>query len=82
MKLKEQSGKVESCQEDLWNETQLKGPQRQKYIQKHNTKEWASSVGLCQKQTATSPPCDGETAGTAIDANQLTLHWNFYLSLP
>ena len=26
----EQSEKTESCQENLWNETQLKGPQRKK----------------------------------------------------
>ena len=26
IRLEEQSEKVESCQENLWNETQLKGP--------------------------------------------------------
>ena len=43
----EQSEKTESCRENLWNEIQLKGPERQKWIQEQNKKEWASSVGLC-----------------------------------
>ena len=46
----EQSERVESCRENLWNEIQLKGPKRQKQTQEQNKKEWASLVGLCQKQ--------------------------------
>ena len=44
----EQSEKAESCRENLWNEVQLKGPQRQKKTQEQNKKEGASSVGLCK----------------------------------
>ena len=40
----EQSKKAESCKENLWNEMQLKGPQRQIDIQEQNKKEWASSL--------------------------------------
>ena len=40
----EQIGKAEICREKLWNETELKGPQRQKQTQEQNEKEWASSV--------------------------------------
>ena len=43
----EQSEKVESCRESLWNEIQLKGPSRQKQTQEQNKKEWARSAGLC-----------------------------------
>ena len=46
---KEQSGKAESCQKNLWNEIQLKGPHGQKQTQRLNKKEWASLVGLCQR---------------------------------
>ena len=42
----EQSGKAESCRENLWNEIRLKGPYRQKQTLERNKKEWASSVGL------------------------------------
>ena len=49
IKLEEQSEKAESCRENLCNEIQLKGPQRQKHTQEQNKKEWASSVGLCQR---------------------------------
>ena len=45
IRLEELSEKVESCQENLWNEIQLKGPQRQKQTQEQNKKEWASSAG-------------------------------------
>ena len=51
----EQSEKVESCQENLWNEIQLKGPQRQKQTQEQNKKEWASWVSLYQKQKPQHP---------------------------
>ena len=34
----EQIGKAESCREKLWNETELKGPQRQKQTQEQNKK--------------------------------------------
>ena len=44
----EQSKKMESRRENLWNEIQLKGPYRQKQTQEQNQKEWASSVSLCQ----------------------------------
>ena len=37
----QQSEKTESGRENLWNEIQLKGPQRQKQTQKQNKKEWA-----------------------------------------
>ena len=43
----EQSEKAKSCQENLRNEIQLKGPQRQKQTQEQNTQEWASSAGSC-----------------------------------
>ena len=33
LRLEEQSEKAESCQENLWNEIQLKGPQRQTQTQ-------------------------------------------------
>ena len=39
LRLEEQSEKAESCQENLWNEIQLKGPQRQKQTQEQNKKE-------------------------------------------
>ena len=48
LRLEEQSEKGESCQENVWNEIQLKGPYRHKQTQEQNKKEWASSVGLCQ----------------------------------
>ena len=48
IKLEEQSEKTKSCQENLWNEIQLKGTQRQKQTQEQNKKEWASSISLCQ----------------------------------
>ena len=41
-RLEEQSEKTESCRENLWNEIQLKGPQRQKQTQEQNKKECAS----------------------------------------
>ena len=40
----EWSEKPKSCRENLWNKIQLKGPQRHKYTQKENKKEWSSSV--------------------------------------
>ena len=46
---------MESCQENLWNEIQLKGPQRQKQTQEQNKKEWASLVSLYQKQKPQHP---------------------------
>ena len=65
MRPEEQSEKTESCRENLWNEIQLKGPQRQKQTQEQNKKEWASLVGLCQShKPQTSPPREGEPAGT------------------
>ena len=45
----EQREKTESCRENLWNEIQLKGPKQQKQTQEQNKKEWANSVGLCQR---------------------------------
>ena len=42
----EKSEKAESCRENLWNEIQLKGPQRQKQKQEQKKKDWSSSVGL------------------------------------
>ena len=60
----EQSEKAESCRGNLWNEIQLKGPYRQKQTQEQNQKEWASWVGLCQRQTATSPPRQGDPLGS------------------
>ena len=52
----EESEKAENCREDLWNEIQLKGPERQKQTQEQNKKKRASSV---------APPREGEPAGTA-----------------
>ena len=60
----EQSERADNCRENLWNEIQLKGPQRQKKTQEQNKKECASSVGSFQKQTATSPTREGEPSGT------------------
>ena len=58
----ERSEKRESCRENLWNEMQLKGPQRQKQAQEENKKEWTSSAGLCQKHTFCGiPRSPGET---------------------
>ena len=51
----EQSEKVQSCRENLWNEMQLKGPYRQKRTQEQNKKEWASLVDLCQKHKPQHP---------------------------
>ena len=45
LRLEEQSEKADSCQENLWNEIQLKGPQDR--TQEQNKKEWASLVALC-----------------------------------
>ena len=45
----EKGEKAESCQENLWNKIQLKGPSRQKQTQEQNKKKWASLVGLCQR---------------------------------
>ena len=39
MRLKEQSQKAVICRENLWNEIQLKGPQRQKQTQQQIKKE-------------------------------------------
>ena len=36
-RLEEQSQKMESFKENLWNEIQLKGPQRQKYTLEQNS---------------------------------------------
>ena len=52
---KEQSKKAEICGEELRNKIQLKGPKRQKQTQEQNTKEWVSSVGLCQKHKPQHP---------------------------
>ena len=51
----EQSEKVESCQEDLQNEIQLNGPERQRQTQEQNQKEWASLGGLCQRHKPQHP---------------------------
>ena len=51
----EQSEKAESCRDNLWNEIQLIGPWTQKLTQEQNKKEWASSVGLCQKYKLQHP---------------------------
>ena len=48
IKPEEQSEKSECCRENLRNEIQLEGLERQKQIQEQNEKEWASSAGLCQ----------------------------------
>ena len=46
---KKQSEKTESCEENVGNVIQSKGPQRQKQTtKKQNKTEWAGSVGLCQ----------------------------------
>ena len=45
----EQSETAGNCRENLWNEIQSKGLLRQKQTQEQNKKEWASSVGLCQR---------------------------------
>ena len=49
MRPDEQSEKTESCRENLWNEIQLKGPQRQEQTQEQNKRKWARSVDLCQR---------------------------------
>ena len=41
----EQSEKAANCRQNLRNERQLKGPQRQRQTQEQNKREWASSVG-------------------------------------
>ena len=55
VRLEEQSEKTESCGENLWNEIQLKGPQRQKQTREQSKKEWASSVGLREKRKPQHP---------------------------
>ena len=45
----EQSEKAESNLESLWNEIQLKGPQREKQTEEENKKEWEGSVGFMLK---------------------------------
>ena len=53
---KEQNDKAGSCcWENLWNEIQSKGPSRQTQIQEQNKKEWAGSVGLCQRHKPQHP---------------------------
>ena len=42
IRLVEQSEKIVSCKENLWNEIQLKRPQRQKYKQEQNKKKKAA----------------------------------------
>ena len=49
IRLEQLSEKAESCPENLWNEIQLKVPQRQKQTQEQIKKEWASLAGLCQR---------------------------------
>ena len=66
----EQSEKTESFWENLWNEIQLKGPQRQKQTQGWNKKEWASSVGLCPRH---KPQRDGEPLGTLGGGDRLLM---------
>ena len=44
----EPSEETYSYRENLWNEIQLKVPERQEQTQEQNKKEWAISVGLCQ----------------------------------
>ena len=63
----EQSEKAENCQENVWNETQLKGPLRQKQTQEENKKR-VGKLGwfMSKTKTATSPPREGEPAGTYL----------------
>ena len=42
----EQSEKAESCLENLWNEIQLKGPERQKQKQERNKKKRSGQARL------------------------------------
>ena len=51
----EQSERAGSWWENLWNEIQLKVPQKQKHTQGQSKKEWASSVGLRQKHKLQHP---------------------------
>ena len=62
----EQSEKAGSCRENLWNEIQLKGPKRQKTTQEQNKKKRSRQARLAyvKRITATSPPREGEPAGT------------------
>ena len=46
---------MESSRENLWNEIQLKGPQRQKKSQEQTKKGWASSVGLIKNHKPQHP---------------------------
>ena len=55
IRLEEQSEKAQSCWENLWNEIQLKGQERQKKTQEQNKKEWASLVDSCQKHKSQHP---------------------------
>ena len=55
MRPEEQSDKAKSTRENVWDEIQLKGPQRQKQTQEQNKKEWASSVGLYYKHKPQHP---------------------------
>ena len=57
----EQSEKMESYREDLWNEIHLKGPQKQKETQEQN-KEWASAQLVYVKGVNLNIPTAGRQA--------------------
>ena len=60
----------------------MKGPYRQKKTQEQNKKEWASSVGLCQRTyTATSPPREGQPTGTLRAARDFSPRVHFQCRL-
>ena len=71
----EQSEKAESCRENLWNEIYLNGL-RDRNRHKNRAKG-AGKLGLfmSRTQTLTSPPREGEPAGTdKVGADVVLLH--------
>ena len=52
----EQSERVESCRENLWNEIQLKGPKRQKQTQEQNNKKKVGKLGWFMSKTNRNIP--------------------------
>ena len=54
-RLEEQSEKVESCQENLWNEIRWKGHKNRNRHKKRMKRSGQSSVGLCQRQKPQHP---------------------------
>ena len=64
IRLEKQSERAESCRENLWNEIQLKGPQRQKQTQERMKRSGQAWLVYVKDISVTSLPCEGEPMGT------------------